>query len=237
VAMSLSRQVELMEITRPAPTPALARPASRGLLPTPAPRPALVPPPQPLALMAPPIDTPGPRRGQPAAADSGGTGGAASSWLCFNCDEKYSRGHNRFCRRVFFVDGVEIDNGEDVMAGADKVAPCFSLHALAGVPMADTMQLVMTLGVTSLVVLLDFGSTHNFISEEAALRLVVTTSAMSHGHGRRWRAGHLRGRHSRRAPPHCWCPVLGGPLRHATGRVRRCPRHQAVFSSRPTNRD
>jgi hypothetical protein len=36
--------------------------------------------------------------------------------------------------------------------------------------MADTMQLVMTLGATSLIALLNSGSTHNFISEEAARR-------------------------------------------------------------------
>ena len=38
-AMSLARQVELMELDRPAPAPARAAP--RGLLPAPAPRPAL----------------------------------------------------------------------------------------------------------------------------------------------------------------------------------------------------
>jgi hypothetical protein len=89
--------------------------------------------------------------------------------LCFNCDEKYSRGHNRFCRRIFFIDGVEIDDTGDAAAGADNEAPCFYLQALAGVPMADTMQIAVTLGATSLIAL-DSGSTHNFISEEAARR-------------------------------------------------------------------
>jgi hypothetical protein len=81
--------------------------------------------------------------------------------LCFNCNEKYSRGHNRFCRRLFFIDGVEIDDTGDAVAGADNEA---------GVPMADTMQIAVTLGATSLVALLDSGSTHNFISEVAARR-------------------------------------------------------------------
>jgi hypothetical protein len=90
--------------------------------------------------------------------------------LCFNYDKKYSRGHNIFCRRIFFVDGVEIDDTDDTAARADNKSPCFSLQALAGVPMADTMQIAVTLGATSLVALLDSGSTHNFISEETARR-------------------------------------------------------------------
>jgi hypothetical protein len=36
--------------------------------------------------------------------------------------------------------------------------------------MVDTMQIAVTLGATSLITLLDSGSTHNFISEEAARR-------------------------------------------------------------------
>jgi hypothetical protein len=90
--------------------------------------------------------------------------------LCFNCDEKYSRDHNRFCRRLFFLDEVEIDDTGDAVAGADNEAPCFSLQALAGVPMADTIQIAVTLGATSLIALLDSGSTHNFISKEAVRR-------------------------------------------------------------------
>ena len=51
-AMSLARQVELMEADRPAPAPARAPP--RGIMPAPAPRPALPAPPAQLALPAPP---------------------------------------------------------------------------------------------------------------------------------------------------------------------------------------
>jgi hypothetical protein len=90
--------------------------------------------------------------------------------LYFNCDEKYSRGHNRFCKRIFFVDGVEIDDTDDAANAGDREAPCFSLQAAVSVPMADTMQLTVVLGAASLVALLDSGSTHNFISEEAARR-------------------------------------------------------------------
>jgi hypothetical protein len=90
--------------------------------------------------------------------------------LCFNCNEKYSRGHNRFCRHIFFMDGVEIEDADDAAQGADGNAPCFSLQVLAGVPVADTMQITVALGAALLVALLDSGSTHNFISEAAARR-------------------------------------------------------------------
>jgi len=171
-AMSLARQVEQMELAK---TPAPIKPGARGLLPPPPPRaaaPALPAPPAPLALPAPPVGGRGDghrRLSQEEMAERRRQG------LCFNCNEKYSRGHNRFCRRIFFVDGVEIDVGEDAVQAADAQAaegdaPFFSLQALAGVPVADTMQVTVGLGPASLVALLDSGSTHNFISEAAALR-------------------------------------------------------------------
>ena len=168
-AMSLARQVELMEIDRPVQPPPRAPPC--GLLPAPMPRPALQVPHQPLALPAPPV----------AAQQGRGEGNQRRLTpdemaerhrlgLCFNCNEKYTRGHNRFCRRIFFLEGVELEDAADAAGDAehDAEAPCFSLQAVAGVPMAGTMQIAVALGAASLVALLDSGSTHNFISKEAA---------------------------------------------------------------------
>jgi len=168
--MSLARQIKLMEAERP--TPPAPRATARGILPAPAPRAALPLPPQPLALPAP-----------PAAAQPGrGDGNRRLSpeemaecrrlGLCFNCNEKYTRGHNHFCRRIFFLEGVEIDDTADeaTVAELDTEAPCFSLQAVAGVPVAGTMQIRVTLGAAALVALLDSGSTHNFSSEAAARR-------------------------------------------------------------------
>jgi hypothetical protein len=33
--------------------------------------------------------------------------------LCYNCDEKYGRGHNRVCKRLFLLDSVEEEDGDD----------------------------------------------------------------------------------------------------------------------------
>jgi len=91
---------------------------------------------------------------------------------CFNCNEKYSRSHNRFCRHIFFVDGVEIDDVEGGAAHQEDDAatetPVFSLHAVAGVAVGAPILLRVTLGAATLVALVDTGSTHNFIGEAAA---------------------------------------------------------------------
>lgn len=89
--------------------------------------------------------------------------------LCYNCDEKYTRGHNRVCKRLFYINGAEIDddNGAGDETAAD--APVFSLHAVAGVPTCKTVQLKVDLGAASFVALIDTGLTHSFIGETAAL--------------------------------------------------------------------
>jgi hypothetical protein len=59
--------------------------------------------------------------------------------LCYNCNEAYSRGHNRVCCRLFFIDGVEIDDGTVRDAAPNLEASIFSLHAVEGVSLYDTM--------------------------------------------------------------------------------------------------
>jgi predicted aspartyl protease len=49
-------------------------------------------------------------------------------------------------------------------------APTFSLHTVAGVLTNATLLLRVVVGAASLVALVDTGSTHKFIGEEAALR-------------------------------------------------------------------
>jgi hypothetical protein len=156
-AMSLARQLEQMELCTPAPIQ--TKPASRGLLPAPTPCPTL-PAPAADKSAAPPVKVDGP----PVKR---------LSWeeqeehhclsLCYNCNEKYSRGHNRTCRRIFFVNGVEITD-DDAATDAEQATetPVFSLHAVAGVPTCDTMQVRVSFGATTLVALLGTESAHNF---------------------------------------------------------------------------
>jgi hypothetical protein len=185
VAMSLARQFELREqFVAPA-----ARAPGRPLLPAPAAR---------LALPAPP-------GAKPAAPGTITVEGRTIKrlsqaeqeerrrlGLCYNCDDKFTRGHNRICKRLFLLEGLEEEEDEAVEDAGTEETPVFSLQALAGVALTNMMQLQITLGATSLVAMLDSGSTHNFISEAAAARTGLplehrprlTAMATPHGHGR-----------------------------------------------------
>jgi len=181
-AMSLARQIELMELDRLQFPPPKAAP--RAPLPAPGPRPALPAPPPLLALPPPPSAQPGPQQVLPVPQARGAAGAPTQTkrlsieeqaerrrlGLCYNCNEPYSRGHNRVCRRIFYVGGVEIEG--DAPAAQDSAeelaAPVFSLRAVAGMPICDSMQVRVTVGAASFTALLDTGSTHNFIAETAA---------------------------------------------------------------------
>lgn len=90
--------------------------------------------------------------------------------LCFNCNEKFGRGHNHVCQHIFLIDLTEADDGGD--PGIDTPAadePVISVLAISSVRTRETMQLKVTIGGASLA-LLDSGSSHNFITKEAATR-------------------------------------------------------------------
>jgi hypothetical protein len=163
-AMSLARQLELREQYASVP----AKVAPRGLLPAPAPR---------LTLPAPQID----KAAVPTVTVDDRQVERLSlleqeehrrQGLCFNCNEKYTRGHNRACKRIFYINGIKIATTDDAAAvdAPDTETPVFSLHAVAGVPICNTVQLQVVLGAATFVALIDTGSTHSFIGEAAARR-------------------------------------------------------------------
>jgi hypothetical protein len=162
-AMSLARQLELRE--QYASTAAKA--TSRGVLPPPPPRFAL--PATPAEKVAPPtvpVDgQPVKRLSHPEQEERRRLG------LCFNCNEKYTWGHNRVCRQIFYIGGFEIADDAAAADGSGPEALAFSLHAIAGVPVNNTVQLQVLLGTATFIALIDTGSTHNFIGEAAARRM------------------------------------------------------------------
>lgn len=61
----------------------------------------------------------------------------------------------------------DVETTEATEETPTEESPHYSLHAIAGVCVNDTLQLPVSLGDISLIALLDTGSTHNFISEGA----------------------------------------------------------------------
>ena len=54
--------------------------------------------------------------------------------LCFNCNEKFGRGHNRVCKHIFLLDLAEADDDDDPEQIDTAVnSPLISLLAMAGV--------------------------------------------------------------------------------------------------------
>jgi len=86
------------------------------------------------------------------------------SGQCFNCDEKYVRGHDWVCARLFVseIAGNATAAADAVVDGSDS-APQISLQAISGVRTRDTMQVVVQLGRIMVTALLDSGFTHNFV--------------------------------------------------------------------------
>jgi hypothetical protein len=108
--------------------------------------------------------------------------------LCYNCDERYVRGH--VCPRLFFleVDDFLDDDAEAAADAADAVLPeelaaamvthahtlVVSVHVLAGIRTYHTMLLPVMIKGERLLALLDTGSTHTFLQGTAMRRLGLT---------------------------------------------------------------
>ncbi|KAJ1381359.1 Retrotransposon gag domain [Sesbania bispinosa] len=76
--------------------------------------------------------------------------------LCYNCGESYSTGHK--CNRLFWIEVPDDESeSEEDMA--------ISLHAISGVRESHTMQLQAKVSGVNVLVLVDSGSTHNFLHE------------------------------------------------------------------------
>ena len=176
IAMSLARKLELRDQCALAVAPP-ARPPQKGILPAPAPRLAPPAPATPAAPQQAPVLVEGrqvKRLSQTEMEERRRLG------LCFNCNEKFGRGHNRVCQRIFLLDLAPDDDDDTASDTADATPadPQISLHAIAGVRTSETMQMHIMLGGVSLLALIDSGSTHNFIAEEAAARITLPSPTL-----------------------------------------------------------
>lgn len=101
--------------------------------------------------------------------------------LCYNCDEKFVRGHR--CARLFYIEYDDMaDDLDDDSADKDEdTEPHISLNAISGVDGANTMHLATRLADEQVVALVDSGSTHNFIHADPAFRLGIPLSLVRDG--------------------------------------------------------
>ncbi|CAH9096328.1 unnamed protein product [Cuscuta epithymum] len=90
--------------------------------------------------------------------------------LCYNCDDQWVRGHR--CKRLFFVEIVEDDQLEEDHTSQTAIEPTLSLHAMTGFGSSSTMQIHATLQNRPIIILVDSGSTHNFVHERLATNLI-----------------------------------------------------------------
>lgn len=89
--------------------------------------------------------------------------------LCYNCDKQYGLYHK--CQCLFYIEVT--DPADDRTQGTEEIVPAantpvISLHAMAGICTAGTMQLHVSIANQRIVALLDSGSTHNFVRRDAA---------------------------------------------------------------------
>lgn len=95
--------------------------------------------------------------------------------LCFNCDEIIHIGHE--CKKLYLILGEEDDNEDvgdtlelDEIRG-DQGEPQSSLNAVIGQSLADTIKLLSRAKRKEIAILLDSGSTHNFLNPYTIERL------------------------------------------------------------------
>ncbi|KAF7139795.1 hypothetical protein RHSIM_Rhsim06G0000800 [Rhododendron simsii] len=93
--------------------------------------------------------------------------------LCFGCDEKYFRGHVCKKKQIFMLEADEEDEifedtQQELLQGDNQEEFQISLHALSGIQSYRTMRIIGQLKKKMLHILIDSGSTHNFLDPKIA---------------------------------------------------------------------
>ena len=104
--------------------------------------------------------------------------------LCFNCNEKFTTGHRCTKAQLLILEADE-EYEETLEAAPTEEAtndPKITFYALTGWTTPQTMYVKAKIGPYEIIVLIDSGSTHNFISTCQAnlLKLpIIPTAAFS----------------------------------------------------------
>ncbi|KAJ0444029.1 putative nucleotidyltransferase, Ribonuclease H [Helianthus annuus] len=103
---------------------------------------------------------------------------------CFWCPEKYTSTHNCKFKQLYILEIGDTEETEETVNQVVSVhdlpiEPHISLNALTGIPSFSTMRIVGTIGTRTLYILIDSGSTHNFLKKSLALKLKCPTQAVT----------------------------------------------------------
>lgn len=90
--------------------------------------------------------------------------------LCYYCDEKFTPGHRCERPQLFMIEdlrylGSEDVNGVQFEQDTQETIPEISFHAMAGTKHPQTIRVSGKLKNKEVTVLIDGGSTHNFIDQ------------------------------------------------------------------------
>eukprot|EP00253_Pinus_taeda_P022424 PITA_22424 len=102
--------------------------------------------------------------------------------LCYSCDSKYTKGHKCAEKKLFYIDCEEEEENEqerskeeDILQkqslDEEKMNPTISCNALAGITTPQTIKIEGQIKKKKVIMLIDSGSTHNFIHYKVAKEL------------------------------------------------------------------
>ena len=96
--------------------------------------------------------------------------------LCYNCEEKFAPGHRCKTQHIYMLEMVTDDAGdgpkiEEIMEDKEKIQPEISLHALSSISTPQTMRVLGSIHGRKLHILIDSGSTHNFVNSKFVVKL------------------------------------------------------------------
>lgn len=102
--------------------------------------------------------------------------------LCFKCNEKFTKGHQCKKKQLYVLDGDQEDFDED-LTQEDDIEEVqeqegdlqISINALTGSVSYRTMRVHGLVKKQKVVILIDTGSTHNFLNQEVVKRAGVET--------------------------------------------------------------